>query len=350
MKKVYLFSILWILAAGSFAQNSLTYTKNSLVVGDSNEFREIQYVEPGNSGSDRIWDFSKIQYSDKKPIGRISNISSQELAGVGPYNILLSENGYEYYFFFTEDGFEERGFANQEKELSMIYSDPILKMKYPFSFGQQFTDKYAGIAMFQKNFRIDITGDYTVNADAFGTLILPDRVVKNTLRVKIVKTGLERNMCGSTETNTVRYLWYAAGYRYPIMNIGVMEYQKSGQLPTVTRTASVNLNQKSENDGITDVDPVNYQADDTDVSVILFPNPFTDKLTYNYFLRKSLPVTIDIYDMMGKISVRLVKNQLQGEGLHTGVLDGVTYGLTPGVYYFRFTFDKKVIVSKVIKL
>jgi hypothetical protein len=350
MKKLYLFSALLILASSSIAQISLTLSKNALIAGDSNCYHEISYVDPGNSGPNQIWDFSKIQFTGNKPVSRMPYTPSKELAGVGPYNILLNEGGYEYYFFYTDNGFEERGFTNQEKEVSMVYSDPVLKMKFPFSFGQQFSDQYAGTAMFQKNFQIDINGDYKVNADAFGTLILPDRVIKNTLRIKIVKKGLERNMCGSTEINTVKYLWYAEGCRYPVMHLSVMEYQTGGQTSVVTRTASVNLDQKCEVDAIAGFEQINSQTDDPDVSVILFPNPFNEKLTYNYFLRKALPVTIDLYDMLGRVSVRLVKNQFKESGLHTGELDGLSYGMTPGVYYLRFTFDKKTVVSKVIKL
>jgi len=54
--------------------------------------------------------------------------------------------------------------------------------------------------------------------------------------------------------------------------------------------------------------------------------------------------------MSGKISMRLVKNQVQAEGLHTGEIDGVQLGLAPGVYYIRFTFDKQVVVNKIVKI
>ena len=349
MKKIFLFSVLSILATGLFAQFSLTFSKNSMVAGDSNKFREIQYVEPGNAGSDQIWDFSKIQLTGKNLDSRMPFAPSQELAGLSNYNVILSDNGYEYYYFFTNDGFEEKGYTNKEMKLAMVYSDPVVKMKYPFSFGEQFTDKYAGTAMLSNISRIDINGDYTVHADAFGTLILPDRVIRNTLRVKTVNKGLQTNKCGSTEVNAVKYSWYAEGCRYPVVSISVMESRRSGKSTCMTRTASVNLDQKTEN--ITPPGPGQdeYQADDPDVSVIIFPNPFNEKLTYNYFLRKPMPVTVDLYDMSGKFKICLVRNQLQNEGLHTGELADVTYGLPPGVYYFRFTFVRKVIVSRVIK-
>jgi hypothetical protein len=349
VKKIFIFSIFSVFAACSFSQISLSFSKNSLVAGDSNGFREIQYIEPGNTGPNQIWDFSKIQFTGKILISRMPPVPSQELDGVGKFNILLSDDGNEYYYYLNGDGIEEKGFTSKEKKLTMVYSDPVLKVKYPFSFGQQFNDKYAGIGMMNKTSRVDVSGDYTVTADAFGTLIMPDRVVRNTLRIKTVNKGLQINKCGSTEIYTERYLWYADGYRYPVLSISVMESRRSGKSQCVTRTAYVNLKQKNENIALPGSGQSEYQTDDTDVSVILFPNPFNEKLTYNYFLRKPAPVTIDLYDMSGKVKVHLLKNQVQEEGLHTGELAGATYGLPPGVYYFRFTFDRKVIVSRVIK-
>jgi hypothetical protein len=349
MRKLFLFAVLLTFAAGSSAQNSLTFSKNSLLRGDSSYSREIEYVEPGNSGPNQIWDFSRIQFTGKDIVSRMPAAPSQELEGVGNFNILLNESGYEYYYFFTGDGFEENGYTNQEKKMTMIYSDPIRKMNYPFSFGDQFTDKYAGTALLSKISRIDVTGDYTVHADAYGTLILPDRVIRNVLRVKIINKGLQINKCGSTVVNAVRYSWYADGCRYPVMNISVMESQRGGESLCTTRTASVRLYTQGGNHAVAGSGDVDNQADDQDVSVILFPNPFNEKLTYNYFLRKPMSVTIDLYDMSGKFSVRLLKNQPQDEGLHTGDVSSVTYGMPPGVYYLRFTFDRKVIVSRVIK-
>jgi len=73
-------------------------------------------------------------------------------------------------------------------------------------------------------------------------------------------------------------------------------------------------------------------------------------LTYNYFIRKQMPVTIGLYDMSGKLLANLVNTSMQTDGLHTGSFDAATIGLTPGVYYIRFTFDKKTIVNKVVKI
>ncbi len=350
MKNIRFTSILLLMSLGMFAQNTLTYRNNSLAAGDSSAYREIQFVEPGNDGPNQIWDFSKVQYSGKSLPSVLQPASNLKTAGVSEYNVLLKDNGYDYFMNSNVNMLEERGYVNTEKKMTLNYSDPVIKMKYPFSYGDQFTDPFTGVAFFNGDYRIDFSGTNTVTADAYGTLIMPDMVIKNVLRVKSVKKGLQINKCGTTEINIVKYFWYAPGFRYPVMNIGIVENRYSGGAPEITKTAYTNTTQHNDGNTTAGATTPGSQVETSDVSVIVFPNPFREKLTYNYFLRKQLPVSIDVYDMSGKYSVRLVKNQIQTEGLHTGELDALTHVLAPGVYYIRFTFDKQVVVNKIVKI
>jgi len=350
MKNIYFSSVLLFLSVGLFAQNALTYKNNGLLPGDSSVYREIQFVDPGNPGPNQIWDYSKIQFTGNSPVTFIQPASSQKMEGVGDNNLLLKEMGYDYFMNSTENGVEEKGYMNKDKRMTLTYSDPVLKMKYPFFYGDQYTDPFTGVAYYDEKNRIDFSGNFTVNADAFGTLILPDIVIKNTLRITSVKKGLQISMCGSTETNIVKYCWYAPGYRYPVLNISIIENRYRGGVPEITKTAFTNTRQHNEGSTVAGANDQGNQVEASDVSVILFPNPFSEKLSYNYFLRKQLPVSVELYDISGRYCVRLVKNQVQSEGLHTGELDGLSHGLTPGVYYIRFTFDKQVVISKVVKI
>jgi hypothetical protein len=349
MKKILTSASLMFTCASLFAQISLTYKNNALVPGDKSTYRDIQFIHPGQGGANQIWDFSKLQYTGTNPEGTITDNPTKRLDGASQFNVILKEAGAEYFFNFSETGFEEKGYVNQEKEISLVYTDPVQRMKYPFAFGDHIGDTYSGFAMYKETTRIDFQGEYTVDADAFGTLILPDMLLKNVLRVKVTKKGLERNLCGSTEINTERYFWYAPGYRYPVLTISILESQSGSQIPDVTRTAAVNTTQPFTGDAVTGVTEPE-KIDKSDVSVILYPNPFTEKLTYNYFLRKDFSVSIDLYDITGKVIEKVLKTQSQVEGLHTGDINASQYGLKPGIYYLRFTFDNKVITNKIVKI
>lgn len=339
------------------AQTSLTYLNNALVAGDSYTFREIQCPDPGNAGSKQIWDFSDIQYTGKTQVSNLQSATAQKLSGAGDFNLLINENGYDYFMKTYLGGMDECGYENTSLKLTMAYSDPVVKMRYPFSFGDQFSDHFIGIAWYSETSKIDFFGDHLVNADAYGTLILPDGIIENTLRVKSVKKGLQVNMCGMTDINIVKYSWYAAGYRYPVLSLTIAQTQASGATPQITKTAFTNTRQyqtkstpvAGTNVSVKLADPAKEIAK-PEVKVSLSPNPFTDKLTYNYYLSEPMAVSVELFSITGKNNGWLVKNQTQRIGLHTGELDAVIYGLSQGVHFLRFAFDKQVVILKIVKI
>lgn len=356
MKTMLFTSVFMFMSFGLFAQTSLTQANNALVTGDSNALREIQFTDPGNAGINQLWDFSQIDYTGNNPASTIHAVPSPSAEGAGVYNLFLNENGYDYFMNSSGNRLEEWGYENKELKLILKYSDPVLKMKYPFSYGEYFSDHFIGVARYNETSIIDFFGDCTVNADAWGTLVLPDRVIRNALRVKSVKKGLQINMCGTTDVRIVKYQWYASGYRYPVLNMNIVENSSNGAAPVVTKTAFMNTSQMEERSSNLGADtqantndqvkPVEYQ----NVSVIVSPNPFPVNLTYNYLLTEPMDVSVELYDLSGKYSGWMVKNQLQAEGLHTGELDAVTYNLAPGTYFMRFTFGKQVVIRKIVKI
>jgi hypothetical protein len=348
MKKYFLLTLFVFTLTTLFAQITISREDHAFLAGDLNETREINYISPGNAGPDQIWDFTSILFTNATTSGQIGASPSKILNDIGDFNLILSESGYEYYYNSSESMLEEKGYIT--KDISLVYSDPVVKMKYPLSYGTQFTDHWAGNAIFRENFNISLSGDFTVSADAFGTLILPDRTLRDVLRVKSEKNGIETNVCSSTESNIVRYAFYAPGYRYPVLIINTRKTSTSGQEPVITNTAAVNLTQPYSPNVPTALNDPQTEPDNSLVSVIVYPNPFNEKLSYNYFLRERATVSVDLYDISGRYSRRLIKTKIHDEGLHTGELNATDLSLKPGVYYLRFTFDNKVVISKIVKI
>ncbi|MEI7897994.1 MAG: T9SS type A sorting domain-containing protein [bacterium] len=349
MKKLYTLFLFSMFVANLCGQTALTFVNNGLMPGDSSRTRDINYVDPGNPGENMVWDFSGIQFTGKNNFCGVREDATLKNAGVNKKNIVLSEDGYDYSYNSSPVSLEETGYVNKSKNLTLAYSDPILKMTYPFSYGQKFSDTYAGTAWFGETSRIDLTGVNTSTADASGTLILPDRILKNTLRVKTVKQSIQTSVCGSIQSTLTKYSWYAPGCRYPVLMLSTMENISGANQPVVTRIAWVNLTQQSYGALAVVPDP-KTEVETGENSVIVFPNPFTEQVTYNYFLRKQVPVTVVLYDMSGRFNLKVEKLQVQSEGLHTGVINASVLGLKPGIYYLRFTFDKQVVVSKIVKI
>ena len=352
MKSIAITTFFIVISIGLTAQTVITYSNNGLIPGDSYNFKEIQFPDPGSAGPNQIWDFSKVQFTGKTPAGNLQSPAIPKMDGIGDYNLSLLENGYDYFLDCTETDLQELGYVNSDLKITLKYSDPVVKMKYPFSFGASFTDHFIGIGTYSETNTIDFFGDHTVTADAYGTLILPDRTIENTLRVKSVKTGMQINMCGTADVNITKYNWYANGYRYPVLSLTTVENHPNIGMPQITQTAFTNTQQPNKSITIPGVKAGIKAADPSksNVTVVISPNPFNDKLTYQYDLGVSTTVSIELYSITGKNISWIVKNQIQPVGLQTGELKASTYDLTPGVYFMRFTFDRQIVICKVVKL
>ena len=344
--------LLLLLPIGLAAQTSLTFLNNSLRISDSNTYQEIQFQDPGSSGLNQEWDFSLMQLTDKNQCSSIQFPIIQKLTGITACNLILAENGYQYFMNSSENSLEEGGYVNNDLKLTLVYIDPVVKMKYPFAFGNQYTDHFEGVALFDGTSKIDVSGDFTVSADAYGTLILPDRVIKDVLRVKSVKKGQQNNQCGITDFNIVKYSWFAPGYRYPLLNLNIVETRSNGTPPVVTKTANYNIQQPYEKKAVMGAVAQSLPAalSSPEIEVTINPNPFENRLTYSYLLPEYQDVSIDIYDMSGKTVGWIFKNQMQGSGLHNGELYASRYGIVPGIYFMRFTFGKQIVIKRIVKL
>ena len=349
MKKINILLLFSILLSNAFGQVTLNFRNNSPLPGDSSRTRDISYVDPGKPGENLVWDFSGLQYTGKTSFCGVKDNSLLKIAGTGETNLILSEDGYDYTYVTRENGYDETGYTNTARKMTLGYSDPIAKMKYPFSFGQQFTDAFSGIAWSNGTSRTDLNGQIKVTADAFGTLIFPDRILTNVLRVEAVRQSLQVSVCGSTQANMVKYYWFAPGYRYPVLMVCTSESRYGINEPVIVRSAWVNLNQQASGALAGEGDP-GKQAGTAGNTVVVYPNPFTEQVTYSYFLRNQVPVTVELYDMSGKFNIRVEKKQLQTEGVHTGSVNADVHGMPPGVYYLRFTLDNQVVVSKIVKI
>lgn len=347
MKRIIILIVPLFFTICSFSQVSLTLINNGMSPGDSATYIKIPFVAPGDAGQDQFWDFSGISISGEKMVRKITSAPLKKEKDSIDYDIVLNEGDHQYLLKQARDSYSEVGGITNE--YTIAYSDPIIRMIYPLAYGNHFSDNFSGLATTQHGRKIDFSGVYVVTADAFGTLVLPDHSYTDVLRVKTETNGLEVNPCNSVESKITRYSWYAPGHRYPVLNISITERSISGKTAEITKAALLWSGSNGDTPGGKTITQVPVVADE-DPIVIVYPNPFEDKVNYYYFLRKSLPTAITLTDVTGRTSAQLMKQQVQSEGLHYGSIESADFNLNPGVYYLRFVFNKQVVVKKVIKL
>jgi hypothetical protein len=345
MKKIIVLAYLLYITVGSSAQTTLTYKTNALLPDASVLTYEIDYTDPGLPGANQTWDFSKIKLNSGILLTTTKSITDNNQENIIKNNVILSENGFDYTYNYNDNTAELTGCSSPD--VSLLYNNPLIKMKYPFSFGDNFKDEYSGSGIYMKLTELTFSGNANVTADGYGTLILPERTLNNVLRVKVVKYGLEKNPCSTIKSNQTYYYYYADGYRYPVVTLIYKVDQNTLEEPVITKRGYYNpLQLKSDDKHIATIDDISK----TDFALFSYPNPFIENLNFSYYLKKSTNVTIDLYDVSGKLNVKVLNNQSQDEGIHTGNLDAVSLGLVRGVYYIRFTFDNKVFVHKIVKV
>jgi len=346
MKKTIIIPLFLLLSAVVFSQTTLTYETHSLRPGDSTRFITVPYTNPGEAGPAQIWNFSGLEASGPEVKSFLPMPSDPSLKTTGDHNIVLAENDNRYFYRLSADALLETGATTSEYILN--FQDPVLKMLYPFSYGNRFSDQFSAIAETNTGHQVAFSGTYSVVADGYGSLILPDRTLKDVIRVRTETSSLEINQCNTIETHAVRYLWYASNERYPVLNLTETSYTIGGKPHEVKRTALLNLMPESMPEVTSPEDPKNPAIET--VTLVVYPNPFQEELNYHYFLRKAMQVSVSLLDLNGKTIANPVSNRIQQEGLYSGSIDAIQQHLVPGVYTLRMVFDNQVIIRKVIKL
>lgn len=81
-----------------------------------------------------------------------------------------------------------------------------------------------------------------------------------------------------------------------------------------------------------------------------YPNPFNGSTTIRYLLHKTQPITLTIYDILGKEVITLIDGR-QTAGIHSIQWNGINQTgkeVSSGIYFIRLTSGKKQQVQKIV--
>ncbi len=84
-----------------------------------------------------------------------------------------------------------------------------------------------------------------------------------------------------------------------------------------------------------------------------YPNPFRQSTTIDYTVEQAAPVTLDIYDLLGRRIRTLVEAAQQGPGPHRAVWDGRDDSGTPvssGTYFYRLRVGDAVTSKQALRV
>jgi len=332
MKRIFTFLLIAFGASPLlFSQVTITKASHGFIAGQGHECQAVQYQAPGASGQNCVWDFSKaVVLSDAKSVVDLSD--EDPVLG----KIQVSRNdGCDFFFKNTEYDNEFWGYQSGASKLQL--TEPIVKTKYPQTFGTQFSGKFSGTyTKINTEFSCPMEGTYSTNADATGLIVLPGNISFSALRVKTTEIYTRSNF------ERIKYLWYAQEVRLPLF-VTFEDYSVAadGTRNLVASASFLNTQIKSQEN-------VNDQTATDVFSYRVSPNPFRDVIQLTYTLAEKNQVTVELFASGGAKLTTLV-SQVQS-GTQTVSKDISKYAQLPGVYVLKITIGDKVYIEKLVKI
>lgn len=328
MKKILLFSALLTGCLTILqAQTKLCYSTHA-IQGMDNNMSYCQYSDPGVAGENQKWDFSSLVFVTPFT-GYVSNSDFSDLKSSFPKaNTVLTEFNSHFLLNVTRDKVEQYGYASADGNTKITYDIPFVKMKFPFGYG----DIYSGALLGKyssSGISGDITGDYTVEADGYGTLILPGNVVFNeVLRVKTLKNYVNKMPGTNQVVNIETIRWYNSANKYPLLVLTKFT-TTSGDCSSTNYQAAYNSQalKASITDGVS--------FDDANMSV--FPNPVTTNLNLLFYAPAIGTIDVEIYDASGR-RVRSFQKEIYVAGNQQYDFSDELPGLKPGTYMMTVVY------------
>ncbi len=321
----------------SYGQTFIKYETHAIQAGYVHITQKIENVDEGMSGEQCYWDFSKlkcgnISFSKIQDANESSDFGFMENA-----NLVIGEPGNQAFYKVDESQLEYLGYTTENAIITL--DKPIIRMKYPFQYKDKFDGTFYGTGIHYGTVYTSITGNYSIEADSKGTLLLPNGVsINDAFRVKSIEFFSESS-CKTTEWTITKYLWYTMDFRYPVFSLVHTEIN-DGEKITIT------------NNGYYNEEAITLRSSQvnklvTEMRLRVFPNPTQDKVNINYFIPQQQKVTIEIYSIAGTKVKEIVKNQDQ-KGEYKYELSAIESNMQSGAYLINFTFGEKSLTQRFI--
>lgn len=323
------------------AQTILNYSTHAIKPGTTNPMSFCEYLDPGAAGTDITWDFTTLNKTKDLDAVISSSAASENYDDFSNSNVELQEFKNKFYLEVDETGMRMVGYKSSCNCSKIKYTTPLEKMRYPFKYNDSYSGTLAGDYYNDDTKNGSMSGTYTVEADATGTILLPGDVkYDNTLRVRTSR-NYSREFTGATqdiEINT--YRWYINEHRYPLLVLTEIKSEVNGK-------SSIKYQAAYNNEVIKTNLPSNVSLMASDVN--LFPNPSSGQLSLEINSTANGNVAMDIVDMSGK-HIKQINEKSLKSGLNNIDLSSYVSDLAPGSYLLMINQTNEANIVKEFSL
>ncbi|SBW01074.1 T9SS C-terminal target domain-containing protein [uncultured Dysgonomonas sp.] len=362
----------------------LNTAHNYYRAGDILVKQQVEYVNPGEAGTNKLWDFSRLKsvndeytlvydlppldgdniyiFGNKRYLKK--DIQDNEL-------IVGTEHNTMYYYRLTNDSLLQMGHENPSVVLE--YTRPMVLTHFPLNYGQTVCSSYKSEGLYSGTVDIRTQGTMTTTADAYGKMILPSGDSLNpVLRVKTIQTIYDipteyiTDVPNSTGNQLETCRWYSKGYRYPIFEtIRHIDLADNTEVFTTAfffppqdhlylDTDPENLALLDELWKDTEDNTANTETLQTKTVMLediltcrMYPNPVESVLNLKYELKADAKVSFELYSLEG-MPVKKIVSISKAKGIYYDTLDCST--LAPKNYVLRIiangVFINEIIIKK----
>ena len=222
-------------------------------VNDEVKKQQVEYVAVDSTGQGMVWDLSEAEFTKWEPTATYTTEDSRK--GV----IIGTERSTRYYYESKPEALLLRGFENNL--LKVEYDQPEVLLRMPLVYGDRYEGQFHGTSAYCEKMFSRTFGTYRVEVDGTGSMLLPsgdtlrhvsrvhstkltsarffpkvqrERMLKAVVdSIKFPVDSIRQGIATDTlviETDT--YRWYAAGYRYPVLEVISTGYK--GEKPWTT--------------------------------------------------------------------------------------------------------------------
>jgi hypothetical protein len=343
--------------------------------GDEIIKQQVEYQSPGEAGVNKVWDFSRLKTinDEYRLVYSEPPLQGDSLYVMGDYTFLKKEvkqgeliigTEHNTMYYYRQKGDSLLLLGHENPVVKLQYTEPVLQMLYPVGYGQHGQTKdYASEGLYSSTVPISSLGSVTLQADAFGKMVLPTGDTLNpVVRIKHLKTFNDEE--GNPDKLLETYSWYTKGYRYPVFEaVRNINARDSMEIFSTAFFYPLQdhyyLSTDPENQALLDEmwdmenkqttantqSPANETQEIIEINKI-YPNPVTTEFTVEYTLKQKEKVQIVLVSSEGNV-VRNIQKNTQDTGFHQETI--TCSGLMYGIYHLKLIAGQQTINQTIIK-
>ena len=299
-----------------FSQPLIQSTDLNPSIGETFTMHSSNYVDPGPSGNNVVWDLSSMG------IGTTYSTTFEAANSNFPSSNITMNAANQSYVYCQYNSSGQSVYGQMVGSTVITFSDAQKLIQFPINTSMNFTDAFSATFV-SSGYNFVRSGSSSVSCDGYGTLTTPNGTYTNVARVKTIQNYTDVYSLGTITYSVTAYAWYLANVHLQLASVTTFNNSVQG-------TQSYGEYQSGTNLGVNENESNLFK---------IYPNPFSSEITVN---NVSQVEKIEIINLNGQVEKEISSNNLT-ETLNLNDLNN-------GIYLMKiYTKNGEQILNKISK-